>query len=108
MTRARTFLRCVVAMTLVGGLTLAAAPHSGTQDVPPDRLAAREWFRDAKLGMFVHWGVYSQLGQGEWVMQNRALQVNTDAAGPRVAMELENRNQVLTHATDEAAARRKR
>jgi hypothetical protein len=33
--------------------------------------------------------------------------VNTDAAGPGAAMELENRNQVLTHATDEAAARRK-
>jgi len=49
----------------------------GTQDVPAERLGAREWFRDAKLGMFVHWGVYSQLGQGEWVMQNRSLQVST-------------------------------
>jgi enoyl-CoA hydratase len=41
-------------------------------------------------------------------LTKRALQVNTDAAGPGAAMELENRNQVLTHATDEAAARRKR
>jgi enoyl-CoA hydratase len=41
-------------------------------------------------------------------LTKRALQVNTDAAGPGPAMELENRNQVLTHATDEAAARRKR
>jgi enoyl-CoA hydratase len=41
-------------------------------------------------------------------LTKRALQVNTDAAGPSPAMELENRNQVLTHATDEAAARRKR
>jgi enoyl-CoA hydratase len=41
-------------------------------------------------------------------LTKRALQVNTDASGPRAAMELENRNQVLTHATDEAAARRKR
>ena len=41
-------------------------------------------------------------------LTKRALQVNTDATGPRAAMELENRNQVLTHATDEAAARRKR
>jgi enoyl-CoA hydratase len=40
-------------------------------------------------------------------LTKRALQVNTDAAGPGAAMELENRNQVLTHATDEAAARRK-
>lgn len=41
-------------------------------------------------------------------LTKRALQVNTDAASPAAAMELENRNQVLTHATDEAAARRKR
>lgn len=41
-------------------------------------------------------------------LTKRALQVNTDATGPAAAMELENRNQVLTHATDEAAARRKR
>ncbi len=25
--------------------------------------------------MFIHWGVYSQLGQGEWVMQNRPITV---------------------------------
>jgi len=40
-------------------------------------------------------------------LTKRALQVNTDATGPAAAMELENRNQVLTHATDEAAARRR-
>jgi enoyl-CoA hydratase/carnithine racemase len=41
-------------------------------------------------------------------LTKRALQVNTDAAGPGPAIELENRNQVLTHATPEAEARRKR
>jgi enoyl-CoA hydratase len=41
-------------------------------------------------------------------LTKRALQVNTDATGLGAAMELENRNQVLSHATDEAAARRKR
>ena len=25
-----------------------------------------KWFRDAGLGMFIHWGLYSQLGHGEW------------------------------------------
>jgi enoyl-CoA hydratase/carnithine racemase len=39
-------------------------------------------------------------------LTKRALQVNTDAAGIGPAIELENRNQVLTHATDDAAARR--
>jgi enoyl-CoA hydratase len=41
-------------------------------------------------------------------LTKRALQVNTDATGLGAAMELENRNQVLSHATDEAAERRKR
>jgi enoyl-CoA hydratase/carnithine racemase len=41
-------------------------------------------------------------------LTKRALQVNTDAAGLEAAMELENRNQVLAHATDEAVERRKR
>jgi enoyl-CoA hydratase len=39
-------------------------------------------------------------------MTKRALQVNTDAADVRAALELENRNQVLAHATDDSAARR--
>src|SRR5919109_4792504 len=48
-------------------------PHIGAQE----RLAARVWFRDAKFGLFIHWGVYSQLGQGEWVMQDRGIPVDT-------------------------------
>jgi alpha-L-fucosidase len=49
-----------------------------TQDsVPPQRLAARAWFRDAKFGIFIHWGVYSLLGQGEWVMENRGIPADT-------------------------------
>ena len=30
-----------------------------------DRLA---WFRDARLGLFVHWGMYAVLGRGEQIM----------------------------------------
>jgi enoyl-CoA hydratase/carnithine racemase len=41
-------------------------------------------------------------------LTKRALQVNTDAPGLASALELENRNQVLTHATDEAAALRRK
>jgi alpha-L-fucosidase len=38
-------------------------------------LAAREWFQDARFGMFIHWGVYSVLGDGEWVMNNRKIPI---------------------------------
>jgi alpha-L-fucosidase len=43
--------------------------------VPAERRAARDWYQDARFGMFIHWGVYSLLGQGEWVMQNRPIAV---------------------------------
>jgi enoyl-CoA hydratase len=39
-------------------------------------------------------------------MTKRTVQANTDAADLAGAMEIENRNQVITHATEEAAARR--
>lgn len=34
----------------------------------PENLAARKKFRDMGFGIFIHWGVYSVLGRGEWVM----------------------------------------
>ena len=71
----------LVAMTAIAVALLAGRPASqgpaASEDVPAARLAAREWYRDAKFGMFVHWGVYSQLGQGEWVMQNQKIPVTT-------------------------------
>ncbi|KUI14520.1 enoyl-CoA hydratase [Mycobacterium lehmannii] len=41
-------------------------------------------------------------------LTKRALQTNTDTSGLDAAMELENRNQVLSHATEEAAQRRRK
>ena len=32
-----------------------------------------KWWRDAKVGMFVHWGLYSILGRGEWVRHNEQI-----------------------------------
>src|SRR5262245_43198723 len=40
-----------------------------------ENLKARVWFQDAKFGLFVHWGVYSVLADGEWVMNNRRIRV---------------------------------
>lgn len=36
-----------------------------------DNLRSREEFLDARFGLFVHWGLYSMLGDGEWVMNNK-------------------------------------
>lgn len=42
----------------------------------PENLAAREWFQDAKFGLFIHWGVYSVPGDGEWVMNEKKISVS--------------------------------
>ncbi|MCC6927777.1 MAG: alpha-L-fucosidase [Gemmatimonadaceae bacterium] len=36
-------------------------------------MASRQWFQDARFGLFVHWGIYAELGAGEWVMNNRGI-----------------------------------
>lgn len=41
----------------------------------PENIEARSWFQDARFGLFVHWGVYSILGDGEWVMNNQNISV---------------------------------
>ena len=38
-------------------------------------LASRQAFQDAKFGLFIHWGVYSVLGDGEWVMNNQKMPI---------------------------------
>ena len=36
-----------------------------TADTRPARMA---WWREARFGMFIHYGLYSQVGRNEWVM----------------------------------------
>ena len=58
---------------------LPAYPAVVKQETPAEHDARLKWFREARFGMFIHWGVYSSLGgswQGrpvtaEWIM-NRA------------------------------------
>ena len=38
-------------------------------------LEARQQFENARFGLFIHWGVFSILGDAEWVMQNENIKV---------------------------------
>jgi alpha-L-fucosidase len=46
-----------------------------------ENLENREWFQDAKYGLFVHWGVYSIMGGGgdqgiaEWIMERKNIPI---------------------------------
>lgn len=46
----------------------AAVPAVASYTPTPEILQAREEFRDHGFGIFIHWGVYSMLGRGEWVL----------------------------------------
>lgn len=57
---------------LVALIFVMANLSAQTKAVKPDV----KWFEDARFGMFVHFGPYSVLGDGEWVMNNRPIKTN--------------------------------
>ncbi|PSK83345.1 alpha-L-fucosidase [Prolixibacter denitrificans] len=63
----------VVLFSLFSSFVMAQKDYQPT----PGNLEARQWFQDAKFGMFIHWGVYSVLGDGEWVMNNQHIDKKT-------------------------------
>lgn len=60
--------------TLVCNLALCTSGHS-QQKVDPDSIREKmQWFQDAKLGIFIHWGMYSVNGIGEsWSFHNKEI-----------------------------------
>lgn len=42
-----------------------------------ENLIQRDNFQDMKFGLFIHWGIYSLLGDGEWVMHNQKIPYTT-------------------------------
>ncbi|WP_369829924.1 enoyl-CoA hydratase/isomerase family protein [Mycobacterium sp. E2238] len=92
----------VAADWMLTGRTVSAAEADRrglvSELVEPDRLAERAVELASQIAG------HSPLGAQ---LTKRALQVNTDADFS-AALELENRNQVIAHATDEAAERRKK
>jgi enoyl-CoA hydratase len=93
----------IAADWMLTGRTVSAAEADRrglvSEIVDPDRLADRAVELASLIADLAPLGVQ---------LTKRALQVNTDAASLSSALELENRNQVISHATDDAAARRKK
>lgn len=63
-------LAAVVLVILLGGGARAAddpevAPFAGVGDLQATHEARVRWFREARFGMFIHWGLYSAAG-GYW------------------------------------------
>ena len=52
---------------------LPTTAQTSTYTPAPENLQARKEFADSKLGIFIHWGIYSMFAQGEWYMQNESI-----------------------------------
>ncbi|MEY3368614.1 MAG: hypothetical protein RI973_1769 [Bacteroidota bacterium] len=65
-------------IVLLTFLCLSTAELTAQKAYQPsaDNLKARKEFQEDRFGLFIHWGVYSMLGDGEWVMQNQDIPVS--------------------------------
>jgi alpha-L-fucosidase len=70
MTR-RDYLQLVAAGAAAAAKPAFANPAGGDAD----REQRMKWWHEARFGMFIHWGLYSQLGRHEWVMENEGIPV---------------------------------
>ena len=71
MNRLKTFILSAALAALPGIMPVATAQETSSPYVPtPENLASRRAFQDDKFGIFLHWGLYSMLAQGEWAMTN--------------------------------------
>lgn len=75
-----------IVLSLLSLLALAATAQTPAPRPPdPAREKRLEWFRDAKYGLFIHWGLYAipagewqgkrSLGLGEWIMNRSQIPV---------------------------------
>ena len=65
----------ILALILCGVSTVWSSSNAKSP-TPPQETPQQKWFRDAKFGMFIHWGVYSLLGNGEWAMNNGGMPIS--------------------------------
>jgi alpha-L-fucosidase len=69
--------RSFLIASLIAIVSFANAQTPWQYTPTPENLEARKWFEEARFGLFIHWGVYSQLGDGEWVMQVQQIPIKT-------------------------------
>lgn len=72
----------VIAVVIVATLGFPGTALAQAVETPAERDARMQWWRDARFGMFIHWGLYS-IPAGEWNGQtNHAEWIRTTAQIP--------------------------
>ena len=109
----RDYLKALTAGTMLAGAGCkpsSAVSTPAPAAPPPGHERRIQWWRDAKFGMFIHWGVYSLLGRDAWAMGDEDIplheyeqharqfqpQPNAARAWARLARESGMRYMVLT------------
>ena len=60
--------------TIFSILALLVSMTTMAQYQPSEQVKqSQKEFQDFKFGIFIHWGIYSMLGDGEWVMNNKSI-----------------------------------
>lgn len=70
------FALLLLGLVFTSQIALSQSSASGEFQPSSAELASRRWFQDAKFGMFIHWGIYSELADGEWVMEVRKIPIH--------------------------------
>ncbi|MHA4846389.1 alpha-L-fucosidase [Flavitalea antarctica] len=68
----RHILTCFICLFILSG-TKAQPGYLSSYTPSAENLAQRETFQDNKFGLFIHWGIYSIMGNGEWVMHQQKI-----------------------------------
>lgn len=63
--------RKLLLLCLISAIAINRLAAQGTYTPTAENLAQRQKFQDMKFGLFIHWGIYSILGNGEWVMHDK-------------------------------------
>jgi alpha-L-fucosidase len=87
-TSRRSFLKVAgslgaLAYTSAAGALETAQTATGSQSAPTEadtkqaatRAERMQWWHAAKFGMFIHWGLYSFLGEHEWAMESQGIPI---------------------------------
>lgn len=66
--------KSLCSILLAAGLSFTLSASAQNDYIPSaGNLEARQTFQDNKFGIFIHFGLYSMLADGEWVMTNKNL-----------------------------------
>ncbi len=65
-------MRLKLATIITCAASLFNASAADTYTPTPENMQSRKEFREAGLGIFIHWGIYSMFGQNEWYL-NRGI-----------------------------------